>query len=192
MLIFDPAATWDKIVLDNKSCRQVFFLFLVPVIFISVAAQAAGMLYLGEHSEVVEWARHHERLIYLYAVAKLILNFLVVFVSAMVVKTIAETFHKRNSYSECLIVMAYALSPLFLVEMFNAMPGFSGMYFWWTTFGVGIVLAVGTLYYGIPRVLLPDPPHAFGLYIITTLLVIGISALAALLPMLLLDGKTRF
>ena len=39
----------------------------------------------------------------------------------------------------------------------------------WGPWGVGIALTIAVLYHGLPCILRPDPPHAIGLYFLTSL-----------------------
>jgi hypothetical protein len=111
----------------------------------------------------------------------------VAFIGAKVVKSVAETFHGRNTFTQCFTLVAYTLSPLFLVHLLDAYPGMNQ----WASFGIGMVLSVAALYHGVPRVLQPDPPHAFGLYLISVLLLSGIAGLARLVSLLVLTGKIK-
>ena len=47
---------------------------------------------------------------------------------------------------------------MFTVNLLNALPQMPG----WATWGIGIALSVSVLYQGLPRVMLPDPPHTLG------------------------------
>jgi len=74
---------------------------------------------------------------------------------------------------------------LFLVRLLDAFPFMNP----WATFAIGIILSAAVLYSGIPRMLEPDPPHAFGLYITSAMLLIIIGGLGRFLTILVLDGK---
>jgi hypothetical protein len=187
LLIFDPTATWDGIVLDRKSFRRILFLYLTPMVFFSAAIQVAGQIYFGQHSESADWDRAHQIHIYCYGAIQFLLSFAVVFICTKAIKTIAETFHSRNTFSQCFTLVAYGLSPLFLLSLLNAFPFINP----WLGFGIGIALSVGTVYSGLPRVMLPDPPHAFGLYFMSSLLLVAISALAAVVNWGILTGKLK-
>lgn len=113
------------------------------------------------------------------------MNFLVVFTGAKLVKAIAETFHARHNYTQCFTVVAYGLSPLFLARLLDVIPGMNP----WVSFALGIVFSVSTLYQGLPCVLQPDPPNAFGLFLMSGLLLGMLSGLARLITLLILQGK---
>jgi hypothetical protein len=51
------------------------------------------------------------------------------------------------------------------------------------------VLSAAILYHGLPRVMLPDPPHAFGLYLMSVVLLVMISGLACFLTTWYLEGR---
>ena len=87
--------------------------------------------------------------------------------------------------AQAFTVAAYSLSPVFLMRAMNALPGVSP----WATWGVGAVLAAMVLYHGWPRVMLPDPPHAFGLYLMSVLLLWIVTGLACFLTVWYLAGK---
>jgi hypothetical protein len=62
----------------------------------------------------------------------------------------------------------------------------------WTTWGIGVVLTIWILYQGIPRVMQPDPTHAFGVYISAMFVVVLTSGLARLITALYLLGSIDF
>jgi len=69
--------------------------------------------------------------------------------------------------------------------MLDALPGMSP----WVTWPIGIILSIGVLYQGIPRMMEPDPPHAFGLYLMSAFLLIFITGLARFVTAWYLQGK---
>ena len=81
--------------------------------------------------------------------------------------------------------MAYSLGPLFLLRLLDAFAAISP----WVSWAIGICLAVGVLYQGVPRIMDPDRPHAFGLYLTSALLFVLISGLAHFATATYLQGK---
>ncbi len=59
----------------------------------------------------------------------------------------------------------------------------------WVTWTIGIVLSIGVLYQGIPRMMEPDPPHAFGLYLMSAVLLCLITGLERFVTAWYLQGK---
>jgi hypothetical protein len=63
----------------------------------------------------------------------------------------------------------------------------------WVTLAIGMVLTYAVLYQGVPKVLVPDPPQAFGLYVMGGLLIIMIAGMGRVLSLLVLTkGKLTF
>jgi hypothetical protein len=184
LMIFDPAATWEKIARARKGLGTVLLLHLLPIVTISVAGELLGRIYLAKpHSGGS--ARAPQNLMVQYGVAQFLFSLLVVFIGAKLVKAVAETFHARHSFTQCFTVVAYGLSPLFLARLLDMIPGMNP----WVSFAIGIVFSISTLYQGIPCVLQPDPPNAFGLFLVSGLLLAMVSGLAQLITLLVLQGR---
>jgi uncharacterized membrane protein YecN with MAPEG domain len=59
----------------------------------------------------------------------------------------------------------------------------------WVSWIIGILLTIGVMYHGVPRVMLPDPAHAFGLYMSASLLMLLSTGLLELVIAFFLSGK---
>ncbi|MDB6121340.1 MAG: hypothetical protein JWQ71_333 [Pedosphaera sp.] len=190
LFIFEPGMTWDKIVQARRSLQWVLFLYLMPMVAISVAGELYGLLRWGKPSEQLleEVAPISHQMAVYYGLAQFFVSLAVVFVGAKLVKSLAETFHSRHTFPQCFTLAAYTLSPLFLVRLFDVFPKMNP----WVTLGIGVLLSLTVLYQGVPRILQPDPPHAFGLYLMSALLLAIVSGLGRCLTLLGLHGKLRF
>jgi len=189
MLIFEPVLAWDGIALAKKSVRQVLFGFLVPLIFLSIGAEMAGIIYWGRHEELQGTFKLPRNQAIAYGISETILSFAMIFVAAKIVKSLAQNVHHRHTFTQAFTVVAYSFAPLFLVHVLDAFPVMNP----WATFGVGMALCVATMYHGVPRILQPDPPNAFGLYLVSALLLTGVAGLARFLSWLLLSERfSRF
>ncbi len=49
----------------------------------------------------------------------------------------------------------------------------------WVTWGIGIMMSVWIFYQGLPRMMEPDPAHAFGLYLSTVFVMVLMSGITA-------------
>ena len=47
----------------------------------------------------------------------------------------------------------------------------------WIPWILGMMLCIKILYTGVPRVMQPDPPHAFGLFVMSSLLLVMVTGL---------------
>jgi hypothetical protein len=187
MLIFEPTMAWDQIALAQKNFRQVLVLYLVPLILLSVAVEMAGVVYLGKHQDVQGSVRLAAPRMEAYGATQLVLSFAIVFIGATMLKAVAKNFYNPRPYAPCFKIVAYAFGPLFLVRVLDALPSMSPL----ASFGIGIALSVATLYHGIPRLLQPDPSHAFGIYLVSALLLTGLAGLARFVTWLILTDKVR-
>jgi hypothetical protein len=189
-LIFDPANRWERIVEARRSLTFILFLYLVPMVVLSLMGELAGLILLGRHHphSFGEIIRIPQNQAIRYGVVQFFLSLAMVFVSAQLISSVAQTFHGRNSFTQCFTLVAYSLGPLFLVHLADAFPFMSA----WASFGVGITLSLCVLYNGLPRTLLPDPPHAFGLFMISAFVLAIVAGLARVLELLLLDRRILF
>ena len=117
----------------------------------------------------------------------MLLMAVVILVCTHLIKLLGNTFHVRNTHTNAFTVVIYGLSPVFLFRLLDVFPALS----LWVPWGIGIMLAIRTLYHGVPRIMLPDPPDAFGLYFMSALLLAMVSALERFLTAGCLNGSFK-
>jgi hypothetical protein len=186
LLIFDPMATWEGIFRARRSLALILATYLVPLILLTSAAEGYGLVHWGKwQGEVgrIKIFPAHEAVV--VEAAQLLLSLVVVFVGANMIKSIGETFHGRHSYTQAFTTVAYSLSPLFLLRLLDAFRGVSP----WVSWSIGIILSIAVLYHGVPRMMEPDPPHAFGLFFMSALLLVLVSGLVRFVTAAFLQGK---
>lgn len=187
MLVFDCVNTWNKVIQTQRSIMAVMLTFLLPLLLLSSAVEGYGLTKWGESrgSGNVVWVKTFAvREAVAYEAAQLVLSVLIVFVGAWMIKALGETFHGRHTITQTFTVVAYGLSPMFalrVIDAFRITP--------WAGWAVGILLSAAVLYHGVPLVMKPDPPQAFGLYLMSALLLIIACALARLVTAWYLQGK---
>jgi hypothetical protein len=57
------------------------------------------------------------------------------------------------------------------------------------SWAIGIILSIAVLYHGVPRMMEPDPPHAFGLFFMSALLLALVTGLVRYATASFLEGK---
>src|SRR6266581_1211162 len=139
MLIFDPSGAWEKIESGPKSAVRVFFLFLLPLMLLSGFVEAWGLVHFGmERSSLedlpVRHAKVSPQLALRYGAAQLAFGLVIVFGGALLYRKIGEDFHRRHSYTETFITLAYSISPLVLFRIFDGMPYLNT----WVCWAIGI------------------------------------------------------
>jgi hypothetical protein len=188
-LIFEPGVAWERIAQKPRGYAFILKTYLLPFILLATAVEGWGLATYGKwqptyhsiHSFGI-WA------VVCFEFIQALLFVAMVFVSALILQISAESFHGRRSFLQVFTTVAYGYSPFFLVHLLNAMPGINPLYPWL----VGIALTVWILYQGIPRVLKPDPTHAFGNYLSAVFVVVLISGVARLFTGLYVLGYIHF
>jgi uncharacterized membrane protein YecN with MAPEG domain len=173
LLIFEPAATWDGITRARRGLPFVLVGYLLPFLALTSAVEAAGLVHWGKmQSGIARLRAFSPAQAAGYEVAQMLLTLVVVFISAKVIKSMGETFHTRHTFTQAFTIVSYGLGPLFLLRLLDAFTISP-----WVGWSIGIVLSIAILYHGVPRVMEPDPSHAFGLYLTTGLLLLMITGI---------------
>ena len=166
LLIFDPAATWERIALAQRSVYFVLLVHLLPVLAITLGVETYGMVRLGESRRMLSdlpatvypvpleaALRYAETAFGLYLAAILL--------GARVVQKVGNSFQAMHTYQQVLTTVAYGFGPYFLCRMLDALPPLNT----WLCFSAGIALSLPAFYHGVPQVMRPDPARAFGLFL---------------------------
>lgn len=185
LLIFEPIATWDRIFRSRRSLGFVLAAYLVPTVLLTCLVEGHGLYKWGQPREIGPSKLYNRGEVVLFETASFILWLGVVFLGARLVKSIGGTFHGRHTMTQTFTTVAYGLGPLFLLHLLDGLKNGNP----WIPFAIGIVLSIAVLYQGVPRIMEPDPSHAFGLYLMSSLLLLLISGLARLITIFYLQGK---
>ena len=59
----------------------------------------------------------------------------------------------------------------------------------WASWLIGIMLSWAVLYHGVPKVMEPDPSHGFGLFLVTSIVLLIATGLTRLVTAWYLQGK---
>lgn len=188
LLIFEPAATWDRIVQARRGIGFIMLTHLLPLLILGAAAEGYGLVRWGEQQKNIQWVKKFSiREAAGFEAVQILLLLAVVFISAKAIKSMGDTFHGRHTFTQAFAVVAYGLSPVLLLRVMDAAR-------WspWIAWVVGVLLMVSILYQGVPRVMEPDPSHAFGLYLTAWLLLVFITGLVRYATAAYLNGTIRF
>ena len=188
LLVFEPVETWERIFRAQRSFSFVLWRFLVPLLLLGSVAEGAGLYRWGKlQNDLPRPKRFELGETVLFEVGQVLIGLLVVFIAARLLKALGDTFHGRHTMLQTFTVAAYGLSPMFAVRVLDGFPAVSP----WITWPLGIVLVVGVLYQGIPRIMMPDPPHAFGLYVMSSVLLMVLTGLIRFVTAWYLQGHFK-
>ncbi len=192
-LLFEPAVTWDRIALARRGIFFILVTYLIPTLLLVGLAESWGLATYGK------WQPHYQKIrdfhlpahqsdILNFAIAQFVLAIATVFIAALLIKIISGTFREEHNYRQAFATVAYSLSPLFLLRLLDVLPMVNP----WMTWTFGIILAIWVFYQGLVRVMLPDPTHAFGLYLSGLIVLVLTTGVARLFTAMYILGSMEF
>ena len=188
LLIFEPIQAWDRITRARRSLVFILTFHLLPLLLLAAAAEGYGLVHWGKgQGALMKLKTFPLPEVVIYEFGQLLLSVGVVLVGAKIIKSLGETFHGRHTFTQAFTVTAYGLSPLFLLRLLDAFSSVNP----WVSWTIGILLSVGVLYQGLPRLMEPDPPHALGLYLMSALLLAITTGLARFVTAWYLEGRFK-
>jgi hypothetical protein len=187
-LIFEPEAAWNRVVLSRRGPGSIVGLYLLPMMLIVGVAEGFGLVKWGRWQSVMgQINKFPVKEALIYETAELLLMALIILAGAHFIKSLGDTFHVRHTYAKTLTVVIYGLSPVFLLRLLDVSPTIN----LWMPWAIGIMLTIKVLYTGVPRIMLPDPPDAFGLYLMSALLLAMVTALERFITAGCLGGSFK-
>lgn len=162
-LITRPDETWNHIATGRRGVGLIFLCYLLPMLLLTALIEGHGLILIGRRQLAAGLTDQFPpaRVVGFEVVQGLLLLLLLV-AGAVFIKFFGNACHRRNHLSQSLVVLFHAAGPLLLLQLFNGIPHL-GVY--WASWLVGVTLMVSTLYYGLPRIMRPDPPSALGLFL---------------------------
>lgn len=188
-LIFEPGVAWDRISQARRGFGFILGTYLLPMIVLTAAAEGWGLERWGKWMPKYQMFKEFTgNTVVTFEVIQALLLLAMVFVCALLFLKVSQTFHGRNSYLQAFTTIAYGFSPFFMMRFLDTAPMMSP----WVSWGIGIALSVWIMYQGIPRVMQPDPTHAFGLYLSAVFVMVLTSVVVRILTGLYLLGYMNF
>ena len=188
-LIFGPAQAWEKIARVRRGYAFVLTTYLLPFLVLTAWLEGWALLQWGKWQPKLQIYKHFTvDQVVTFEICQFLLLLVTVFICALIILRVSQTFHERNKYLEAFVLTAYAFSPILLLHVFDAAPGINPLVTW----GVGVALSISMLYQGIPRILQPDPTHAFGLYLSSMFVIVLSTGLGRVITAMYLLGYMDF
>jgi hypothetical protein len=187
LLIVDPSRTWEAIKNDQHSVLRLTFQLVIPLLLVTSVGEALGFMHLGvEHGRLTETVTKVPlELALRYEAVQAALTLFIVYAGSALLKVVAASFHRRHGYQECFTTLGYCITPLLLLRLLDGVPAINT----WVCYGIGIFLALSSLYRGIPFVMKPDPSNALGLFMLSSLLLLVTTGIAHFVAQLVLEER---
>jgi hypothetical protein len=184
-LLFEPASTWERIAQARRGYAFILGTYLVPFLLLVAVVNGWGMKQWGKWQPTFHKVREFDLAnVVAFEIVQFVMTLGAIFFSSLFILRTARTFHSRHTYLQAFTVVAYGLAPLFLMQLLDALPMMNPALTW----GGGVCFAVWILYQGLPRVIEPDPTHAFGLYLTSSLILVLTTAVSRLFTGMYLLG----
>lgn len=188
-MIFEPGVAWEKIAQSQRGYTYIFTTYLLPFILLVTALEGWGLEKWGKWQSRFEKMKDFTpREVYVYETVQFVLLLGMVLVASLLILRVSQTFHGRNNYLQAFTLTAYGFSPIFLLRLLDPIPSMNP----WVTWGLGVAVMIWILYQGVPRVIQPDPTHAFGLYLSAIFVMVLTSGMARLITAMFLMGESSF
>ena len=182
------ATVWNRIAASAAGVATTFFCYLLPMMILVALVEGFGLLTLGKRQLAHGlWTRFTLNKVIVYEVWQFAFLFILLSLAACFLNMYANACHQRNTVSQSLKVLLHAAGPLLMIQLFN---GFPNIYLW-LTWLVGVLFCLAALYNGIPRVLMPDAPSAFGLYMGGAFVVVAFLSIWRFMTYWYLIGKFK-
>ena len=187
LLLVRPVQTWDGIDRSNRGIGYILLVHLLPLILLTSIAEGYGLMHWGKKQKgEMPVLKHYElKEVIVVETAHSLLLLGMVFLGAYAAKSYAGTFHRRHTYRHAFTAVAYGCAPLIAMRLGDLSSWLNP----WIPWSVGMVLTIAVLYHGLPCILKPDPPHAFGLFFMTSLTLAVINAMLRLVTAYYLMGR---
>jgi hypothetical protein len=184
-LLIAPAKTWERMALKPPGAATVLAISLLPLIAITFAVEAYGLLKLGDTTgDMGRINLPLERVIRyegFYAVASIV----VILAGTFLLKSVAESFGVPCTFGGCFVLMGCGFTPIFLLRMPDGIPQVST----WICWAVGAVLSVRILYHGVALWLKPEQTKGFGLFLVSVVYTFVLSGLVHFAAVQVLRGR---
>ena len=175
-ILTEPRLTWGKIRDENWSAMEIYLWTIIPLALISPVAGFIGTTQFGWQigpSEAVTLTTGSAAQISMAYFGAILMS---VFVIAMLIRWMSETYGDQKSLVRCLALAAYSAVPLFLIGFCQIYPVL------WINFLFGLpalAYAVYLLYSGVPMMMDISPEKGF--LFSSAVLAVGLVALVGLL-----------
>jgi hypothetical protein len=186
LLIFAPARTWERIADARRSIFYIFITYLLPIMLLTSFGEAYGLVHWGKwQGEPFHIRKLSVGESVVFEAGQFLATLLIIAINAALAKSVGSTFHGRHTFTQGFTAVSCGLAPLFLCRLLNAHSDVNP----WLSWAIGILLSIGLLYHGVPLVMEPDPAHAFGLYMITGLMLFMTTGMLELITAFYLHGN---
>lgn len=179
-LLKNPSPNWESLFEEPPSALKVFFIFFLPILILSVAVESAGWYFLQISASFTNKAPQSmavfEAQIIRWQGIQLGLTMGLLFFIPQILRWISVSFGVQLLYKDAFLFSLYALFPLVLVRIPDALPWINT----WICWSIGLLVSFRLLYHGAPYLLQRKLAGAFGFFMVTFLVFIILNTISHL------------
>jgi hypothetical protein len=186
LLIFAPGRTWEGIADAKRGIFYILITYLLPLMLLVSFGEGYGLMHWGKwQGEPLHLRRLSQGESIIFEAGQFLATLLIIALNAGMAKSVGGTFHGRHTFTQGFTAISYGLAPLFFCRLLNASSNVNP----WLSWAIGILLSIALLYHGVPLTMDPDPAHAFGLFMITALMLLMTTGMLELINAFYLHGN---
>ena len=124
-MITNPKVEWNVVAAEQPNVNQIIMQYVLPLTLLGAIAAfigygLIGFSMLGLHVGGISWGIY-------YAINKIILGLLSVFITAWVVDLLAPSFASEKDFGRSLQLVAYGSTPGLIAALFAILPFLAGI-----------------------------------------------------------------
>jgi hypothetical protein len=142
-MISNPKVEWNIVAAEQPNVNQIIMQYVLPLVLLGAIAAfigygLIGFGFMGVHVGGMSWGLY-------YAIQKLVLGILSVFITAYVVDLLAPSFASEKDFGRSVQLVAYGATPGLIAALFAILPviaaivaiacGIYSIYLWYLGLG---------------------------------------------------------
>ena len=176
-MITTPKTEWDVVAAEQPVVNSIIMGYVLPLTLIGAVAAFIGYGFIGFGllGAGISWGIY-------YAITKLVLGIVSVFVTALVVDALAPSFGSEKNFGRSVQLVAYGATPGLLAAIFSILPMIAGL-----LSVAGGIYSIYLWYLGIgPLKKTPEDKKVVYLIVIFVILIVVYMIIGAILGMILM------
>jgi hypothetical protein len=132
LLILGPGSAWEKIAQSRRGYAFILTTYLLPFMILVTWLEGWGLLHWGKWQPRFQVNKMFTAdQVIPFEIAQFLVFLVTIFICALIILRVSQTFHERNKYLEAFTLTAYGFSPVLLFHVLDVLPGISP----WATAG---------------------------------------------------------
>jgi hypothetical protein len=186
IILFAPQKGWKTIADQSWNVLVVFLFSILPLLVAGCVVEGWGMAQFGAQTGSIGRVIHLEQnQIITYEVIQFVLGLILLFFGGKFIQWVCVGFHTETSYRQAFTLTAYSLTPIFWMRFLDCVPSVPS----WLCWGIGALGIMMLLYNGVALVIQPNTSVGFGMYLVSSLILVALTALCHFLAQGVAYGK---